>query len=107
MNDLLPELLKKRVVTLGGHHYLRVRFVNDYLHFLKKGGAEQKAIRAFMEWATPEEHKGQVKYKDGLPNEDELLEVTRDMQKIAEGYNACRKEFILNAEEYIKLNYKI
>ena len=61
-----------------------------------------ETIRDFMEWATPDEHNGNVTYKDGLPGADELMQVTGDMRRIAEGYNACRKEFILNAEEYIK-----
>lgn len=32
---LLPELLRKRIQKIGIHHYLRVKFVNDYLHYLK------------------------------------------------------------------------
>ena len=63
--SLLPEKLAKRVITYNGHHYIRVKYVNDYLHYLKgqkpvehSEWAEQ--IENLIQWETPE-HEKEVK----------------------------------------------
>ncbi len=84
--SLLPEKLQKRVITYNGHHYIRVKYVNDYLWFLRKTAAPttpetppqtvvpQKVPRIVQTQTLPEGSEASKEVSKSIIPHSEILE---------------------------------